>query len=139
MAQFVRLTLNTGKKKQPTQEYRVRFDINALGDLEATAGLGMGELLARKMNFSMVRLMLCFGLQWERQGLTLPMAGAIIQAHIENGGALDEVSDAIGKAIVASGLFAQADDADDDAEGDANPPQEANGSETPGASDSVTT
>lgn len=111
------VTIGVGKK---AKDYRIRFDHNAFADLEQAAGMGLSQLFQREMGFAAVRLMLWAGLKHMEPGITLQRAGDLIATYCRkaddkgNGGTLDDLQEALMKAVDASGLFKKAQDDDED-------------------------
>ena len=98
------------------KRYRLRFDVNALADVEKEANVGFGQIMKMEYSFHLVRLLLWAGLKWEIHGLTVERAGNILSQFITSGGDLGWIGDKIGEAIQLSGLFKEEDEAggDDD-------------------------
>ena len=66
---------------------RIKFDYNALADLEKEAGAGIAKLFTDEANigFNTIRLLVWSGLKHEERGLTLNRAGLMIEQYIEEG------------------------------------------------------
>ncbi|HVL67204.1 MAG TPA: hypothetical protein VM364_08065 [Vicinamibacterales bacterium] len=101
--------------------YQLRIDHNAIADLEDMSGLGLGEFFRRQMSFATRRLLLCVALRHERRGLQLAGAGLLIQQHVDAGGKLSEIDEALGRAVEESGVLRDVfgEDEKDDQEDDA--------------------
>ncbi len=88
---------------------RLRFDINALADLEETLGVGLGAMLQQHVGVRVLRAMLWAGLKWEDPGLTLQRAGKLLQDYLSGGGDLDTLAEKLIEALMASGLLGKGD------------------------------
>lgn len=110
----------------------VRFDFNAIADIEEAAGMGIRQLFTKEMSFSILRLMLCHGLRHQTPGMTLQAAGLLIQEHKKAGGKRKEIGEAIGQAVTLSGIFAGEDD---DEEKKPGPAEGTTGAPTPPTTD----
>lgn len=89
---------------------RLRYDINAIADLEEKLGRGVGAMLSEEaMGLSTVRGLLWAGLKWEDRGLTVDRAGQLLQDHLASGGDLQAVGQQINQALQISGLFGKGD------------------------------
>ena len=85
---------------------RLRFDYNALSDVEEKAGMGIGAILSeQRIGFAMTRVLLWGGLKWEDRKLTLEKVGELLQAYFQGGGSWDDIIATIFQAVNASGLF----------------------------------
>ncbi len=85
---------------------KLKFDFNAIADIEEKAGAGIGSLFSNdKMGFNTLRLLIWGGMKWQDKTLTLGGAGIGIQNYIQGGGTVDEMGEKITDAIQASGLF----------------------------------
>ena len=85
---------------------RLRYDFNALADLEDKAGVGMGSLVSgSRMGFNTIRLLLWAGLKWEDKSLTVAGVGDILQGYLEGNGSLETVSKFIETAMMTSGIL----------------------------------
>ena len=90
---------------------KLRFDFNAIADLEQKAGVGIGALLSEeKVGFNTLRLMIWAGLRWEDKRLTTDQAGEMLQDFVENGGDLTYVSVLLTKALEKSGILGKQGD-----------------------------
>ena len=113
----------TGLKKDEKDVARIRFDHNALADLEERCGMGLSELMQKQMTIAATRLLLCYGLRHEDRGITTDRAGQMIQRYLERGpegggGTLPILFEQLWKAIQLSGVFKEEkDEASEDAEG----------------------
>jgi len=85
---------------------RLRYDFNALADIEDKAGMSVNELFAPKnMGFHAFRLILWAGLKWKDRGLTVERAGMIINDMLAEGYSFDDLAELITKAFEQSGLI----------------------------------
>ena len=87
---------------------KLRFDFNALADLETQVGMGVAKLFSEDMiGFQTLRLLFWAGLRHENSRLTLNGAGDILKQMIDEGYTFNDLSDLISKALQASGLFGE--------------------------------
>jgi hypothetical protein len=87
------------------QEKRLKYDFNAIADIEEKANMSIGEMFTdEKAGFHTIRLLLWGGLKHEDRGITVQRVGLLIQNHIEEGGTLAELLEPIGKALNNSGI-----------------------------------
>lgn len=88
--------------------YRLRYDFNAIADIEQQAGAGVGELFSEgKVGFNTIRLLLWGGLKWEDKGLTLQRAGMIVNEWIQQGNEIEDLMEYVQEALEKSGLFGE--------------------------------
>jgi hypothetical protein len=84
----------------------LRFDINAIADLEEVTGTSVQQLMdAKKIGFRIIRAMVWAGLKHEDSMLSLNDAGELVQKCIEGGGSMNVIMEKVTKSIIASGLF----------------------------------
>lgn len=85
---------------------RLRYDINALAELEDALGGSLFEAFQqqRQMGVKFLRLLIWGGLRWEDRALTLVQAGDLLQLYLENGKSLEDLIQVITKALELSGL-----------------------------------
>ncbi len=99
----------------------LRYDVNALADLEQKAGKSLQEILGTNaegetdgvgLGFSALRLLLWAGLKWERVAprVSVEIAGSILQDYIADGGNMDELGKKITEAFNVSGIMGEKDD-----------------------------
>ena len=99
---------------------KLRFDFNAIADLEQKAGVGIGALLSEeKIGFNTLRLLLWAALKWEDRKLTSEQAGDLMQDFVENGGDLTYISVLITKALEKSGMLGKQGDEEKNVETEA--------------------
>ena len=85
---------------------RLRYDFNAVADIEEKSGKGLGSLFnEQNIGLYSMRLLLWGGLKWEDPGLTIQRTGQMIQQFIEDGNDLEDLTPYIEEAINKSGLF----------------------------------
>src|SRR5690606_12461338 len=89
---------------------RLRFDVNALADVEDAMGVGIGAIFQQQVGIRMIRTLLWAGLKWEDPGLTQQRAGLLLQKYLEQGGDLGALVDKLLEALKASGLVGKAED-----------------------------
>lgn len=86
---------------------RLRFDLNALADLEGVLGLGIGQIFKEEMiGVRVIRALLWAGLKWEDRGLTLERVGTLLNSYLESEGTLQGLLDKIMEALTAAGWLA---------------------------------
>lgn len=89
---------------------RLRFDVNALADLEEHLGVGIGKVMEQEANFRLLRALLWAGLKWEERGLTVERAGSLLQGYLARGGDLGALAATLVEALYAtSGLLSDQD------------------------------
>jgi len=102
---------------------RLRYDFNALADIEELAGIGAEELFSQKRaGFHLIRLLVWGGLKHEDKGLTVQRAGMIVKDMIEEGYTMEDVGSLVREALLKSG-FVDPDEVGEDDETDENPTQ----------------
>ena len=84
------------------REYALRYSVNAVCCLEDKLG-SLAELMRNQL--SCLRGLLWCGLMETEKGITLEDAGALLQAHLDGGGSLKQVSGQIAAALEAAGFF----------------------------------
>ena len=78
---------------------KLKYDYNAIADLEERAGMGIGRLFDEdNIGLHTIRLIIWAGLRHEERGLTTDRVGKMIQEYIEGGGDLEDL---VGKAVEA--------------------------------------
>lgn len=98
---------------------RLRYDFNALADIEQIAGVGAEELFSqRRAGFNLIRLLIWGGLKADDPGITLQRAGLIIRNMIDEGKTMEDIGGLIREGLVASGLvdLDEEDEAEEEAE-----------------------
>lgn len=100
---------------------RLRYDFNALADIEQMAGVGAEELFSQKRaGFHLIRLLLWGGLRADDPGITVQRAGLIVSDMLKEGYTLEDIGALIQDGLIKSGLL---DKADEEAEESENPPE----------------
>ena len=87
------------------REYSLRFSINSLCCLEEKMEKGLPTLL--KTDLSSLRALLWCGLLEQEKHLTLEDTGRLLEAHLQSGGSLAQVSRAVAQALEGAGFFPQ--------------------------------
>ena len=88
------------------EEKIMRFDFNAIADLEEYYGKGFAAIMAEEaVGFSTVRALYWAGLKWTMKGLTIAQAGVICKELIEDGAEITELFKAPMTALKNSGLM----------------------------------
>lgn len=122
------------KKPRP-----LRYDHNAVADLEELCGFGLGSLLAeRKMAFHGLRLLVWAGLKWRDRTMTPQKAGDLIQTFVTRGGKLTEVQEKCLQALEQAGCIELRKPTDDELAEDAEAEIEGGpGNEQPGETETT--
>ena len=96
-----------GVNIQLDKKRTLRFDFNALSDIEEQAGYrGILYLISeRSIGFNTLRLMVWGGLRWQDEELTIKQAGEILQKYMEDEGDMQRLGDNIREALIESGLL----------------------------------
>ncbi len=90
---------------------RLRFDFNAIIDLEEYFGKGIGAIMSEEqVGFRVMRALYWAGLKSYNRRVNIEQVGIWLQEEIENGKALDELFEPVTKALQASGLLGETDD-----------------------------
>ncbi|MBR1585722.1 MAG: hypothetical protein IJ662_09300 [Clostridia bacterium] len=84
-------------------EYPLRFTVNALCCLEEKTGKSLDQLQGAQM--SCLRGLLWCGLMEANPAMTLQDAGDLITRHLQSGGSLSALSDALAKALEDACFF----------------------------------
>ena len=114
---------------------RLRYDFNAIADIEEKAGAGVMKLFSDEMmGFHTIRLLLWGGLRHEDHGLTIQRAGMIITDLMDEGVELQEIGDLITKGLMASGIIKQEDLDEEDEDNSGNPTEPVKQSGSPKSS-----
>ena len=83
----------------------LRYDYNAIADVEEKAGLGAETLFTEeRAGFHVLRLLVWAGLRWADRGITPARAGDLIQKHLTEGGSLEELMGKVTEALRAAEL-----------------------------------
>jgi hypothetical protein len=94
------LSIKLGK-----DEKNIRYDFNALCDLEEKAKMGISRLMEEYAGFNVLRLLIWAGNKHENRGLTLDMVGLWIQEYLEEDGTLEELYSKILDELMNSGVM----------------------------------
>lgn len=70
-------------QKFETRKRSLRYDLNALADFEQEVGMGFPQLMSSKAIFAATRGLLWSGLKSTSRGLTIDMAGELIQQYLD--------------------------------------------------------
>lgn len=92
---------------------KLRYDFNAIADIEQKAGMGIGAMFdENRVGFHPVRLLIWGGLKWQERGLTIERAGQFVGDYIRDGGSLEELMEKVHTAMEQGGLisFKEPDD-----------------------------
>lgn len=111
----VTITTETGKKEQ-YGEVAFRFTTKSARALERAAGSGLAWVIARGQSVEALVLLVCYGLQHLFPKMTEAKATDLIDAFIDRGGDVAELSKAAHQALNASGVYGKPE-----GEGDARP------------------
>lgn len=85
---------------------RLRYDFNAIADIEQKAGLGIGALFdENRAGLNSLRLLIWGGLKWQERGLTVEQAGQLVGDYLKDGGSLEELMGKVTDALRQSGVI----------------------------------
>lgn len=88
------------------KSFTLRYDFNAICEIEAKAGKGFDELLSQQSGVHLsTRYLLWGGLLKNHKSITLDETGAIIENLIENGKSLVDIIQIIFNELVSSGFI----------------------------------
>ena len=88
------------------KERQLRYDFNAIADVEERAGLGIVAMFNEdRVGFHSIRLLLWGGLKWKDRGLTVDRAGTMINTYLQNGGTIEVLMEKIREALQKSGII----------------------------------
>lgn len=88
------------------QNKPLRFDINAIADIEEYFGKGISKIFSEdQVGFSTVRAFYWAGLKWKDRGLTIERAGTLVQTKIKDGETIETLMVPVLKAMQLSGLL----------------------------------
>lgn len=89
---------------------KLKFDFNAIADIEDKAKVGIGALLSEeRIGFNTIRLLLWGGLKHQNKGLTIDATGSMVHEYLTNGGNPEELLESIIKAIELSGIIGKSE------------------------------
>lgn len=84
----------------------MKFDYNAIADLEEHYGLGISEIVSKKrIGFATIRALYWAGLKWKDKGITIQRAGNYINELIKEGQTFEQLMEPVKEALERSGLF----------------------------------
>lgn len=98
----------------------MKLDFNAIADLEALLGMGIGSLVSdQNVGFNIIRGFYWAGLKFKDRGLTVERAGNFVQSEINGGRSFEDLMVPVTEAMIASGIIdkAQIEDEEEDEEG----------------------
>ena len=127
------------------KQRNLKYDINAIADIEREMKIGIGEILnSERMGFDVLRVMLWAGLKHEDQSLTPYKVGNHIQKYIVDNkinlvDAMIKLQDVVAEALKASELFDEADDEEKNLTAEGTKPQKVKKSTSASATGSETT
>ena len=88
------------------EEKKLRFDVNAVSDIEEYFGKGIGVIFSEEqVGFRTIRAFFWAGLKWRDRGLTIERAGKFVQALIDQGESIETMMKPIMKALQMSGVM----------------------------------
>ena len=87
----------------------IRYDFNALCDLEEVTGKSVSELTG----LSSIRALLWAGLKWETKGITQNMIGVWVEDYLNDGNKIDDLMGQCVKALSASGILRESSEGTD--------------------------
>jgi len=83
--------------------YTLRYNFNAVCDLEEEAGYGIQTLFdPKKVGLNIIRLLIWAGLKWQDRGITKQRAGEILNLYIEQGGDYSELVNKASELLLTS-------------------------------------
>jgi hypothetical protein len=106
------------------QDMQLKYDLNAVCELEAKANKGLFALLAEdNFGFNLLRLLTWSGLRHKNRGLTLDIVGIWLGAELVKGATFDLIFEKIMQALRESGLLGKEDEEQNetDEQGETNP------------------
>lgn len=81
-----------------------RLDFNAIADLEALLGKGIGALMSEEnLGFNVIRGFYWAGLKFQDKGITIQRAGNFVQRELSGGRELEDLMVPVTEALIASG------------------------------------
>ena len=85
---------------------RLKYDFNAIADIEEKSGQGMAKLFSvDMMGLHTIRLLVWAGLKHEDPGITIQRAGMVIRDLMDEGRDLEFIMELIVDALSKSGVF----------------------------------
>ena len=103
---------------------KVRYAIRDLRDLERVLAKPLGDAVAdmTRLGAEPLSIFLWAGLKHEDRPLTIEKTLDLIQEHVDSGGEISDIRQAVNDALVLSGYFGQKAKAEVEAAHGANPP-----------------
>jgi|SRR5690554_3622634 len=93
------------------RERQLRFDFNAVADLEEHFGKGIASVMSEEqVGFRTIRAMYWAGLKWRNPRLTVEKVGEWLQEELENGASFEDLLEPIIKAMKLAGLIGDDED-----------------------------
>lgn len=103
---------------------RLRYDYNAIADVEEKSGLGIGALFnEERAGLHSNRMLIWGGLKWADRGLTVARVGGMLNEFLREGGDMEELMDKVKEALGKSGLI-KFEEVDGDEGDEGNPEAE---------------
>lgn len=88
------------------KSHTLRFDFNAICDIEEKANMGIAEMTSEKrIGFNTIRLMVWGGLKWKNPGLTIQQAGFIVRDYMDEDGDIEALFNTIVELVSKSVRF----------------------------------
>ena len=86
--------------------HRLRYDFNALADIEEASGMGIAKIFSADMiGLNTIRLLVWAGLKHEDHGITTQRAGLVIKDMMAEGHTFDTIMTLVLAALDKSGIF----------------------------------
>lgn len=84
---------------------KLRYDFNAIADIEEKADLGIGALFSeRRAGLHSIRMLVWGGLKWQDKGLTVERAGTLIRDYLNDGGTFEGLMEKVQEGLSKSGI-----------------------------------
>lgn len=84
----------------------VRFDFNAIADIEEMAGKSIAVLLSEEnLGFNTIRLLMWAGLKHDDEKLSKQQVGTMIFEWLKKGGTMEKIISILSKAFDESGIL----------------------------------
>lgn len=97
------------------EEKVFRLDFNAVADLEALLGKGIGALMTEEnLGFNVIRAFYWAGLKAKDRGMTVQRAGNFVQRELVNGRDMEDLMIPVTEALIASGITSRKEIEEDD-------------------------
>jgi hypothetical protein len=106
------------------QDKILRYDFNAVSELEEKANMGLFAMLQEEnMGYRVIRLLVWAGLRHANRGLTLDIVGIWLNDEVKKGATLEMIINKVMDALKESGLLGkeEEDTKTDNEEGEINP------------------